>query len=49
MSDPIEEFDPPHPPRSAGTWLALVAVWAIGVLSWMVWIGLIGFAAYRIF
>jgi hypothetical protein len=48
MIEPNEQIDPPHPPRSAGTWVALVVVWTVGVVSWMVWIGLIGLLAYRI-
>ena len=35
--------------RGAGTWTALVVVWAVGLASWAVWLAAIGYMVVFLF
>jgi hypothetical protein len=40
---------PPRPPRSVGTWIALLVLWAVGVVIWAGYIGLLFLVVVRFF
>ena len=54
MSDPrpmdyaIEPVNPP-PPRSAGTWALLLAVWAVGLFSWVIYLSALAYLVAKFF
>lgn len=43
------DMPPTAPRRSAGKWLALSVVWALGFVSWMAYIALGVMILYRVF
>jgi hypothetical protein len=41
MTDELTPPPPPKPRRPFGTWIKLLAVWAIGLVIWGIYVGLI--------
>jgi hypothetical protein len=49
MTQPLVEPEPPRPRRSAGAWLALLILWAIGLCIWAGYISVLFIAFLKLF
>jgi len=49
VTEPTDDSREARAPRSAGMWIVLLIVWLLGLIAWMLYIGLGITVLYRVF